>query len=109
MNHNKSISDNISILYFILHLFRLEHFWLSTNIKHRKAAQDAKRSKAWTRIIKELTIAARDGGPDPDTSPSLRLAIQNAKGSNMPKDTIERAILRGAGGLEGAELYSARQ
>jgi YebC/PmpR family DNA-binding regulatory protein len=67
------------------------------NIKHRKAAQDAKRSKVWTRIIKELTISARDGGPDPDTNPPLRLAIQNAKGANMPKDTMERAIKKGAG------------
>ncbi|MBR9860261.1 YebC/PmpR family DNA-binding transcriptional regulator [bacterium] len=67
------------------------------NIKHRKAAQDAKRSKVWTRIIKELTIAARDGGPDPDTNPALRLAIQNAKGANMPKDTMERAIKKGSG------------
>ena len=57
------------------------------NIKHRKAAQDAKRSKVWTRIIKELTIASRDGGPDPDSNPALRLSIQNAKGANMPKDT----------------------
>lgn len=73
------------------------------NIKHRKAAQDAKRSKVWTRIIKELTIAARDGGGDPDSNPSLRLAIQNAKGSNMPKDTMERAIKKGAGG-EGESL-----
>ena len=67
------------------------------NIKHRKAAQDAKRSKIWTRIIKELTIAARDGGPDPDSNPPLRLAIQNAKGANMPKDTMERAIKKGSG------------
>ncbi len=67
------------------------------NIKHRKAAQDAKRSKVWTRIIKELTIAARDGGPDPDSNPSLRLAIQNAKGANMHKETMERAIKKGSG------------
>ena len=73
------------------------------NIKHRKAAQDAKRAKVWTRIIKELTIASRDGGPDPDTNPALRLAVQNAKGANMPKDTIERAIKKGAGG-EGQNL-----
>lgn len=71
------------------------------NIKHRKAAQDAKRSKIWTRIIKELTIAARDGGPDPETNPSLRLSIQNAKGANMPKETMERAIKKGSG--EGAD------
>jgi YebC/PmpR family DNA-binding regulatory protein len=73
------------------------------NIKHRKAAQDAKRSKVWTRIIKELTIAARDGGGDPTSNPTLRLAIQNAKGANMPKDTMERAIKKGAGG-EGENL-----
>jgi len=73
------------------------------NIKHRKAAQDAKRAKVWTRIIKEITIAARDGGGDPDTNPALRLTIQNAKGANMPKDTMERAIKKGLGG-EGANL-----
>ena len=67
------------------------------NIKHRKAAQDKKRAKIWTRIIKEITIAARDGGPDPDSNPALRLAIQNAKGANMNKDTMERAIKKGAG------------
>ena len=67
------------------------------NIKHRKGAQDKKRGKIFTRIIKELTIASRDAGPDPDTNPSLRLAIQNAKGANMPKDTMERAIKKGSG------------
>jgi YebC/PmpR family DNA-binding regulatory protein len=67
------------------------------NIKHRKAAQDKKRAKVWTRIIKEITIAARDGGPDPDSNPALRLAIQNAKGANMNKDTMERAIKKGSG------------
>ena len=73
------------------------------NIKHRKAAQDAKRAKVWTRIIRELTIASREGGDDPDSNPRLRLAIQNAKGSNVPKETIERAIKKGAGG-EGENL-----
>ena len=73
------------------------------NIKHRKAAQDSKRAKVWTRIIKELTIAARDHGPDPDTNPALRLCIQNAKGANMPKDTMERAIKKGSG-AEAANL-----
>ena len=73
------------------------------NIKHRKAAQDSKRAKAWTKIIKDLTIAARDGGPDVDTNPALRLGVQNAKGANMPKDTMERAIKKGAGG-EGEDL-----
>ena len=73
------------------------------NIKHRKAAQDKKRAKIFTRLIKEITIAARDGGGEPSTNPALRLAIQNAKGANMPKDTIERAIKKGTGG-EGAAL-----
>ena len=73
------------------------------NIKHRKAAQDSKRAKVFTRAIKEITIAARDGGGELDTNPSLRLAVQNAKGANMPKDTIERAIKKGVGG-EGANL-----
>lgn len=73
------------------------------NIKHRKAKQDAKRSKIFTSIIKDLTIAARDGGADPNFNPALRLAVQNAKGANMPKDTIEKAIKKGAGG-EGANL-----
>ncbi len=73
------------------------------NIKHRKARQDNRRAKIWTRIIKEITVAARDGGGDPDTNPTLRLAIQNGKGANMPKDTIERAIKKGVGG-EGANL-----
>ena len=73
------------------------------NIKHRKAAQDKKRAKVFTRAIKEITIAARDAGGDVETNPSLRLAVQNAKGANMPKDTIERAIKKGVGG-EGANL-----
>lgn len=73
------------------------------NIKHRKAAQDKKRGKIFTRCIKEITIAARDGGADPDSNPKLRTAIQNAKGVNLPKDNIERAIKKGAGG-EGANL-----
>ncbi|MBT8327198.1 MAG: YebC/PmpR family DNA-binding transcriptional regulator [Bacteroidia bacterium] len=75
------------------------------NIKHRKAAQDKKRAKVWTRIIKEITIAARDGGPDPDSNPALRLAIQNAKGANMNKDTMERAIKKGSGS-EAANLQT---
>lgn len=69
-----------------------------STIKHKKAAKDAKKGKIWTRIIKEITIAARDGGADPDGNPALRLAIQNGKGANMPKENIERAIKKGAGG-----------
>lgn len=68
------------------------------NIKHRKGAQDAKRAKIFTRLIKELTVASKEGGPDVDSNPRLRTAIQNAKGANMPKDTIEKAINKGQGG-----------
>tara|TARA_E500000331_G_scaffold358490_1_gene425813 strand:- start:15839 stop:16591 length:753 start_codon:yes stop_codon:yes gene_type:complete len=67
------------------------------NIKHRKGAQDAKRSKIFTRIIKELTVAVKEGGSDPDTNPRLRTAMQNAKGANMPKDTIIRTVKKASG------------
>jgi len=67
------------------------------NIKHRKGAQDAKRGKIFTKLIKEISVAAREGGGDPDANPRLRLAIQNAKGQNMPKDNIERAIKKATG------------
>ena len=67
------------------------------NIKHRKAAQDKKRAKVWTRIIKEITMAARDNGPDLDSNPALRLAVLNGKGANLAKDTIDRAIKKGSG------------
>jgi len=67
------------------------------NIKHRKGAQDARRGKIFTKLIKEISVAARTGGPDIDTNPRLRLAVQNAKGQNMPKDNIERAIKKATG------------
>jgi len=67
------------------------------NIKHRKGAQDAKRGKIFTRIIKEITIAVKEGGPDPDSNPRLRGAIANSKSSNMPKDTVVRAIKKASG------------
>src|SRR5512138_1477284 len=70
-------------------------------IKRKKAATDAARGKAFTKIIKEITIAARIGGGDPNGNPRLRLAIQNAKTSNMPQDNINRAIKKGTGELEG--------
>ena len=73
-------------------------------IKHKKAATDAKRGKIFTKIIRELTIAARTGGGDPVTNPRLRTAIGAAKNENMPNDNIERAILRGTGQLEGETL-----
>jgi YebC/PmpR family DNA-binding regulatory protein len=71
------------------------------NIKHRKGAQDAKRGKVFTKLIKEVTVAAKIGGADLDANPRLRTAVDKAKGSNMPKDTIERAIKKGSGDLDG--------
>ncbi|MBN7798565.1 YebC/PmpR family DNA-binding transcriptional regulator [Parahaliea mediterranea] len=68
------------------------------NIKHRKAAQDAKRGKIFTKLIRELVVAAKQGGPLPEDNPRLRAAMDKALGANMTKDTIERAIARGAGG-----------
>jgi YebC/PmpR family DNA-binding regulatory protein len=75
-----------------------------SNIKHRKAGQDAKRAKVFTKIIRELTVAARDGGGNVEDNPALRTVVDKAKSAQMPKDTMERAISRGAGGQEGAEL-----
>ncbi|RUO56168.1 YebC/PmpR family DNA-binding transcriptional regulator [Pseudidiomarina homiensis] len=71
------------------------------NIKHRKAAQDAKRGKIFTRLIREIVVAARQGGGDPDTNPRLRAAVDKALSNNMKKDTIDTAIKRGSGDLEG--------
>jgi len=73
------------------------------NIKHRKGAQDKKRSSLFTKLIRELTVAAKEGGGDPTSNPRLRAAIDKAKGGNMPKDTIEKAIKKGTGELEGVE------
>src|SRR6202049_5302262 len=77
-------------------------------IKHKKAATDAKRGRAFTRIIREISIAARIGGGDPHSHPRLRTAILAAKNENMPNDNIERAILRGTGQLEGEQYEEAR-
>ena len=68
------------------------------NIKHRKGAQDAKRGKVFTKIIKEIVVAVKEGGADSDTNPRLRVAIQNAKNVNMPKDNVQRAIKKAIGG-----------
>ncbi len=68
------------------------------NIKHRKGAQDAKRGKVFTKLIREIVTAARLGGGDPDMNPRLRLVLDKSRAANMPKDTIERAVLRGTGG-----------
>ena len=78
------------------------------NIKHKKAAADAKRGKVFTRLIKEITVAARLSGGDPSSNPRLRLAMDKAMDQNMPKDTIERAIKRGSGGLEGDNYEEIR-
>lgn len=72
-----------------------------SSIKHKKAATDAKRGKIFTKLIKEITVSARMGGKDPDANPRLRTAIAAGKAANMPQDNIERAILKGAGELEG--------
>jgi YebC/PmpR family DNA-binding regulatory protein len=78
------------------------------NIKHKKAATDAKRGKIWTRLIKEITVAARMGGGDVATNPRLRLAVDKAADANMPKDNVTRAVQRGAGGLEGVNYEEVR-
>jgi YebC/PmpR family DNA-binding regulatory protein len=78
------------------------------NIQHRKGRQDAKRGKIFTRLIKEITVAARMGGGDPNMNPRLRLAVDKAFENNMPKDNIERAIKRGTGGLDGVSYEEIR-
>jgi len=78
------------------------------NIKHKKAATDAKRGKIWTRLIKEITVAARMGGGDINANPRLRLAIDKAADANMPKDNVHRAITRGTGGEDGAAYEEVR-
>ena len=78
------------------------------NIKHRKGAQDAKRGKIFTRLIKEITMAAKIGGGDPNANPRLRAAITAAKAENMPKDNIDRGIKKGTGELEGVNYEEIR-
>jgi YebC/PmpR family DNA-binding regulatory protein len=78
------------------------------NIKHRKAAADAKKGKVFTRLIKEITVAAKAGGGDPGGNPRLRLALDKAREANMTKDSVTRAIQRGTGELEGVSYEEAR-
>ena len=78
------------------------------NIKFRKAAQDAKRGKLFTKLIREITVSARTGGGDADSNPRLRAAIDEALGANMTRDTVERAIKRGTGELEGVDYEEIR-
>ncbi|MGN7087112.1 YebC/PmpR family DNA-binding transcriptional regulator, partial [Neisseria sp. P0001.S005] len=75
---------------------------------HKKARQDAKRGKIFTRLIKEITVAARMGGGDPGANPRLRLALEKAAENNMPKDNVQRAIDKGTGNLEGVEYIELR-
>ncbi len=78
------------------------------NIKHRKAAADAKKGKVFTRLIKEITVAAKLGGGDPGTNPRLRLAMDKAREANMAKDSVQNAVKRGTGQLEGVNYEEAR-
>src|SRR5262245_41304864 len=78
------------------------------NIKHRKAAADAKKGKVFTRLIKEITVAARMGGGDAASNPRLRLALDKAREANMTKDSVKRAIQRGTGELEGVAYEEVR-
>ena len=78
------------------------------NIQHRKGRQDAKRGTLWTKIIREVTVAARDGGPDPSMNSRLRLALDKARLGNVPKDKLQNAIARGTGKLEGANYEEIR-
>ena len=78
------------------------------NIKHRKAAADAKKGKVFTRLIKEITVAAKLGGGDPGTNPRLRLAMDKAREANMTKDSVQNAVKRGSGQLDGASYEEVR-
>ena len=78
------------------------------NIQHRKGAQDKKRGKLFTKLIREITVAAKMGGGDLASNPRLRMAVDKAKGQSMPKDNIERAIKRGSGDLDGADFQEMR-
>jgi len=78
------------------------------NIQHRKSRQDEKRGKIWTRVIREIIVAARQGGADQDANPRLRLAVDKAKAANMPADTIKRNIDKATGSLEGVQYEEIR-
>ncbi len=75
-----------------------------STIKRKKGAEDAKRGKVFTRLARDIMVAAREGGGDENANPKLKIAVTKAKASNMPKDNIERAILRGTGNLDGVDL-----
>jgi len=77
------------------------------NIQHRKGAQDKKRGKLFTKLIREITVAARTGGPDPDANPRLRLAMEKGRSQSLPKDRIEKAVKRGSGDIDGDDYFEA--
>ena len=79
------------------------------NIQHRKQRQDDKRGRLFSKLIREVTVAARAGGPNPADNPRLRLAVEKAQAANMPKDTVARAIRRGAGDDGGAAYEEVRR
>lgn len=78
------------------------------NIQHRKSRQDAKRGKVWTKIIREVSVAARAGGGDPETNPRLRLAMDKAQAANMPKDNVQRAVAKATGEADGVNYEEIR-
>ena len=89
-------------------LFRSAGHSKWANIQHRKGRQDEKRGKAWTRVIREIMVAARTGGGDPSANPRLRLAIDKAKAVNLPADTVKRNIDKATGNLEGVNYEEIR-
>ncbi len=102
------IGDTVPFLVHFQERFAMAGHSKWANIKHKKAATDAKRGKIWTRLIKEITVAARMGGGDIASNPRLRLAVDKAADANMPKDNVTRAIQRGTGGLDGANYEEIR-
>lgn len=78
------------------------------NIQHRKGRQDAKRSNMWTKLIREIIVAVKMGGPEADSNPRLRLALLKARAANVPKDTVKNAILKGSGKMEGVTYEEIR-
>jgi len=106
--YNVKLSRNFSILACQQQVDFMAGHSKWANIQHRKSAQDAKRGKLFTRLIREITVAARMGGGDPGANPRLRLAVDKGLAANMPKDTVERAIKRGTGNLEGVSYEEVR-
>ncbi|MEN9946807.1 MAG: hypothetical protein RLZZ293_1193 [Pseudomonadota bacterium] len=108
MSHKINKGLNNCKLNFIYGVFIMEGHSKWANIKHRKAAADAKKGKVTTRLVKEITIAAKMGGGDITSNPRLRLAMEKARENNVPKDNVERAIKRGMGELDGVDYVELR-